>query len=152
MTAGVFGRKGMGGDSEMARRREAFIAAERARQANPQPVEPSLEPSPRLGFASAPTSYASSGPLKSVGVAYLLWFLFGAVSAHRHYLGYHNSALAQGGLWLGGWLFVLSGSFYFVAALFLAGLWVLADAFIIPSLCREANARSGRQNVRQVFA
>ena len=152
MTAGGFGRKGMSGGDEMARRREAFIAAERARQANPPPVDASLEPSPRFGFGSEPTPYAGNGPLKSVGVAYLLWFLFGAVSAHRHYLGYHNSALAQCGLWIGGWALVFSGNFYFVGALFLAGLWVLADAFIIPSMCREANARAGRQSVRQVFA
>jgi len=152
MTAGGFGRKGMGDDAEIVRRREAFIAAERARQANPAPVDAALEPSPRLGFASAPPAYAGTGPLKSVGVAYLLWFVFGAVSAHRHYLGYHNSALAQCGLWLGGWVLILSGNFYFVGAIFLAGLWVLADAFIIPSMCREANARAGGQNVRQVFA
>ena len=152
MTAGGFGRKGMSDDVEMVRRREAFIAAERARQANSPASEASVDPSPRFGFASAPVAVGSGQPPKSVGVAYLLWFLFGAVSAHRHYLGHHNSALAQCGLWLGGWLFVLSGNLYFIGALLLAGLWVLADAFIIPSMCREANARAGRQNGRQAFA
>ena len=152
MTAGGFGRKGMSDDAEMVRRREAFIAAERARQANPPASEPSVDPSPRFGFASAPVPVGSGQPPKSVGIAYLLWFLFGAVSAHRHYLGYHNSALAQCGLWLGGWLLVLGGNLYFLAASILAGLWVLADAFILPSMCREANARAGRQNVQRAFA
>jgi hypothetical protein len=152
MTAGGFGRKGMSDDAEMVRRREAFIAAERARQANSPACETSVDPSPRFGFASAPVAVGSGQLPKSVGIAYLLWFLFGAVSAHRHYLGYHNSALAQGGLWLGGWVLLLTGNIYFIGALLLAGLWVLADAFIIPSMCREANARAGRQNVQRVFA
>ena len=151
MTAGGFGRKGLGGDSEMARRREAFIAAERARQANPSTVEAS-DPPPRFGFAGTAPVMASNRPLKSVGVAYLLWFVFGVLSAHRHYLGFHNSALAQTGLWLGGWLLFLGGNYYFLAAPFLAGLWVLADGFIIPTMCRDANARAGRPDMRQVFA
>ena len=149
MSAGGFGRKGMSGDDEMARRREAFIAAERARQANPAPEE-SAVPSARLGFATP--SPASFRLPKSVGTAYLLWFVLGQMSAHRHYLGYHNTALAQSGLLIGGWLLVFTGNLSFLIAPLLGGLWVLADAFTIPSMCRDANARARGQNVQHVFA
>ena len=150
MTAQTFGRKGQGGGDEMARRREAFIAAERARQANP-PAADSLQPEPRFGLSVAPASMPDRPP-KSTGVAYLFWFLFGAVGAHRHYLGFHLSGTIQAGLWIMGWLALLSGNLYFLPAPFVAGLWMLADAFMIPGLCREANSRLRRQNVQHVFA
>ena len=150
MTAGGFGRKGLGGDDEMARRREAFIASERARQANP--AAPQMQSEPRFGFAAAPTQLAYAGPQKSRGVAYLLWFAFGAVSAHRHYLGYHNSGLVQGAFWFGGWMAILTGNFYLLPLPLIGGLWVLADAFLIPSMVREANSRNRGHNVQHVFA
>jgi len=48
MTARTFGRKGQGHDEEMARRREAFIAEERARAARLQ-TEPVGAGAPGIG-------------------------------------------------------------------------------------------------------
>ena len=150
MTVRTFGRKGQSEDAEMARRREAFLAEERARQANPPPPgEP--QPEPRFGRSAAPVPAASVAQ-KSVGIAYLLWFFFGAVGAHRHYLGFHTSAVVQAGLWLMGWAMVLSMNLYALPVLLIVSLWMLADAFMIPSLCRDANARARRPDVQHVFA
>lgn len=59
----------------------------------------------------------------SLGVAYLLWFFFGWMGAHRFYLGKVGTGLlylATGGLLGFGWF---------------------VDAFLVPSLVREANLR-----------
>ena len=154
MTAQTFGRKGQADDAEMARRREAFIAQERARQANaPQAAAP--EPAPRfgaLGAAAMPAS-AAPAPVKSVGVAYLFWFVFGGLGGHRHYLGFHTSGWVQSGAWLVNLMMMLSGNIVIaIPMMLLCGLWVLSDAFILRSLCRDANARLSRPNVQSVFA
>ena len=58
---------------------------------------------------------------KDVGITYLLWFFLGAFSAHRFYLGRTGSAIAQ--------MLTLGG----------LGVWLLADAFLIPKMVREYN-------------
>jgi hypothetical protein len=80
MTARTFGRKGSE-DAVMASRREAFLASERARREQQSIERP--EAARSLEVASRPIIVRE----KSVGVAYLLWFFFGALSAHRVYLG-----------------------------------------------------------------
>lgn len=62
---------------------------------------------------------------KSTGAAYLLWFFFGIVSAHRFYLGRTGTAFLQ----------IAS---YFV---FVGFVWLLIDAFLIPGMIRESNDR-----------
>lgn len=57
---------------------------------------------------------ANDGP--STGVAYLLWFFLGWISAHRFYLGRPATAILQ----------ILS---YFILIGF---IWLLIDAFLIP--------------------
>ena len=59
----------------------------------------------------------------SLGIAYLLFFLFGAVGAHRFYLGKIPSGL----LWM------CTGA--------LAGLGWIYDLFTLPRQVREANIR-----------
>jgi len=151
MTAPTFGRKGQADDAEMARRREAIIAQERARQANaPEPA--ALEPGPRFG-AAAVAAPVTAAPIKSVGTAYLFWFLFGGLGGHRHYLGFHTSGWVQSGAWLMNLMMMLSGNVLIaIPMMLLCGLWVLSDAFILRSLCRDANARLSRRNVQSVFA
>lgn len=58
---------------------------------------------------------------KDVGIAYLLWLLFGFLGGHRFYLGRIGTAFAQ--------LFTLGG----------LGVWTLVDAFLIPQMVREHN-------------
>lgn len=74
---------------------------------------------------------------KETGVGYLLWIFLGAFGAHRFYLGRNGSAIAQVALNVVGWLTV----FIIVGFVFLAVLWVwlIVDAFLIPSMTREAN-------------
>ena len=71
---------------------------------------------------------------KSTGVAYLLWFFLGGFGAHRFYLGRTGTAVAQLLLLLLGWLPMMLG--YVVL-----GIWVLVDAFLIPGMIREENAK-----------
>jgi hypothetical protein len=87
---------------------------------------------------------------KSLGLAYLLWFLFGPWGVCNWYLGKPRLAVLQiaGGI-LGGVLFMIGGQLIapslvsFVGLLILAA-WVLlflADLFLIP---RRAKAHSDR--------
>jgi TM2 domain-containing membrane protein YozV len=138
MTARTFGRKGSE-DAEMASRREAFLASERARREQPSLERPETARSPEV--ASRPIFVRE----KSVGVAYLLWFFFGALSAHRFYLGYSSSAAAQAGLWFVSWMMIAAGFLLAGFGLVIAAIWMIGDAFVIPSLCRGANERA-RQN------
>ena len=151
MTARTFGRKGQADEAEMARRREAFIASERARkeQLQHQPPEPAFAASRPL------PSTAPAGPIfireKSMPVAYFFWFFCGAIGAHRFYLGLPTSGMIQGSMWFFGWLMILAGEWFLWPVPVAAALWVLADAFMIPGLVREANARIRGRAVHYVF-
>lgn len=68
----------------------------------------------------------NDGP--SSGVAYLLWLFLGLLSGHRFYLGRPGTAILQ----------ILS---YVVLVGF---VWLLIDAFLIPSMIRER-----RNEIRQ---
>jgi hypothetical protein len=59
--------------------------------------------------------------MRSVGVAYILWFFFGVVGVHRFYCG----RIGTGFLW------------FFTGGMFMIGWFV--DAFLIPDMVREAN-------------
>ena len=134
---------------EMSRKVDALLAAERARNAQ---VAGS-------GLSDAAADYRNVvRPVRSLTMAYLLWFLFGQLSAHRFYLGAFRSALAQLGL-LAFSLFLAFGtpldsydSVGPVLAIVLIGwiLWVLGDVFFIHRLHRELCRKPGE--VAAVFA
>ena len=71
----------------------------------------------------------NDGP--STAAAYLLWFFLWFVSGHRFYLGRPGTAILQ----------ILS---YFILIGF---IWVLIDAFLIPSMIRDK-----RNEIRQRIA
>lgn len=71
---------------------------------------------------------------KSVGASYLIWFFLGGLGVHRFYLGRTGSGIAQLLLGLLGWLPLFLG--WIVLA-----MWLLVDAFLIPSIAREENER-----------
>ncbi|CDX22133.1 conserved hypothetical protein [Mesorhizobium plurifarium] len=75
---------------------------------------------------------------KSAGVAYLLWFLLGALGAHRFYLGRTGTGIAELLLFIFGWMTIVIG----VGALLLValGIWVLVDAFLIPGMVQAHKA------------
>lgn len=154
MTARTFGRKGHGHDEEMARRREAFIAEERARSAR-LATESVGAGAARFGAAgSRPGS--SPRPVivreKSLGAAYALWFCFGAVGAHRFYLGFPVSGVILAGAWMTCWMMLLGGFLLAAPVMIFMALWILGDAFFIPSLHRKANERARQNAVPCVFA
>ena len=64
----------------------------------------------------------NEGP--SAGVAYMLWFFLGLVSAHRFYLGRPGTAILQ----------ILC---YFILVGF---LWLFIDVFLISGMLREKRA------------
>ena len=120
--------------SDMDARREAFIAAERARrQLGGEHVEPA-------GSDDLPAS--SNAQPKSIGTAYLLWFLLGQFAAHRFYVGSSSMAFAQISLRLVGVLLVLSANFYGFYLLGAALVWWAVDGIMLPDLIRQANSRS----------
>jgi TM2 domain-containing membrane protein YozV len=71
---------------------------------------------------------------KSVGAAYLLWFVVGGFGAHRFYLGATGTAIAQLLLLVLGWIPLFMGWI-------VLGIWLLVDLFLIPSIARDANTR-----------
>jgi len=147
-----FGRKGQGSDeperrpisfgkagdangmpSDMDRRREEFIAAERARRQQESPYDPPID-------QDSPPSRPVAD--KSVSTAYILWFVTGAFAGHHFYLGSAPLGFAQISLRLVGIMMFLSGDGFGLYLLAAAFLWLLVDAALLPDMTRKANARA----------
>lgn len=94
-------------------------------------------PSRPAGLDDATALMRYDANKRSALVAYLLWFFLGSFGAHRFYAGRIGSGVAQLVITLFSMLltFVLVG----YAGLFLIGLWVLVDAFLIPGMIRGYN-------------
>jgi TM2 domain-containing membrane protein YozV len=139
---GGFGRKGTVDGAALAARRTAFLAEERARAGRPA--------------ASGGPGHPPSTPVfvreKSTGVAYLLWFFLGGLSGHRFYLGYSTSAAIQASLTPIAYAMLIAGSLFGIIPMLAAAFWLLGDAFLIPSLTRQANDRIRRNATSRVFA
>lgn len=171
MASAGFGRKVTASapdpDAELAARRAAFIAAERARRASESAAAGGGFGDRPGGYDGARAAQAAAilpgGPFfareKSLATAYLLWFFLGGFSAHRFYLGYTASAGIQLFLRLGGALAFVggagskgSGIDSLGLLMFAAGsLWMLIDGFLIPGMRRNAN-RVPFGSQAQVFA
>lgn len=98
---------------------------------------------------------------KSTGIAYVLWFFLGGLSAHRFYAGKVGTAILQLLLIVGGWVVILAGgsvaafadaangadvagsgvALIGVAMLGIVGLWLFIDLFLIPGMIRDRNSR-----------
>jgi TM2 domain-containing membrane protein YozV len=141
---GGFGRKVNPDAAEIARRREQFIAAERARQPE-APRELDLQ-------VPRPSSPRPGGAEKSILLAYVLWFGLSTLSAHRFYLGFTASAMGQASMWFVGWLLVVGGEYIGLASVLAAAIWMLVDAFLIPGLVRKANERRIQSSASEIFA
>lgn len=133
-----FGRKGLAvhqsqrdavaaRDAEMAAKRDAFIASERANR--------TIE---NANISSSETfEYLKPRAKRSMTTAYLCWLVLGQISMHRFYIGARESAMYQISLFVGGLI-----AFFVYAPLGLALLaawviWIFADLFLIPGLLRE---------------
>jgi TM2 domain-containing membrane protein YozV len=79
---------------------------------------------------------------KSLMLAYVLWFLLGSTGAHRFYLGHLASGAVLLILWSVSWTLVLGENYAAFAGVALAGLWVIADGFLVKSMHRNAGERA----------
>ena len=149
MNAPAFGRKGAGHDPDLAARRAAFLAAERARAA----AAPAREGRGLDDEFGRPRMIERPYvPRKTMGTAYLLWFFLGGVSAHRFYLGYRISAIFQLMLTPLGYAMLMTKSSAGLLLVPAAGLWILADAFLIPGMVTAANERARGSSLASTFA
>ena len=148
MSGATFGRKGAAPDADLAARRAAFLAAERARaQQAPQPASATEDSFGRPAPIERP--YV---PRKTNGTAYLLWFFLGGVSAHRFYLGYRISAIIQMLLTPIGYAMMMTKSPGGLAIVPAAGLWILLDAVLIPGMVTRTNERARELSYATTFA
>ena len=76
---------------------------------------------------------------KSVMVAYVLWFFFGWLGAHRFYLRRIASAVVMLVLCIVSVPLTIVAIGYVGFAVL--GVWALVDAFLIPGLTRDYNNR-----------
>ena len=145
MSGASFGRKGAVGDPDLAARRAAFLAQERARpKAEPKAADDEFA-RPRV----IDRPYVST---KSMGTAYLLWFFLGGLSAHRFYLGFTTSAIIQLLMTPIGYAMLMSKSAAGLIFVLAGGLWILGDAFMIPGMVSKANDRGRDLSLGSTFA
>ena len=158
-----FGRKGLGpgetapsapratrpaADDDIARKREAFLAAERARRAE---VEGGLSDLAVRYQGTGHTPFSQVRPERPRFMAYLLWFVLGQISAHRFYLGAYRSAMAQVGLFFSWVILALAApksshdTLGPVLAVLVIGwiLWIIGDVFLIRGLHRKLCRQPG---------
>ncbi len=146
---------------EIARKREAFIAAERARRSEEHGGDGDRGTGWDGGTGGGVSDIAShfrgtARPQRSLWTAYLLWFILGQISAHRFYLGVTRSAFIQLGLFIGSLLLIATagtntGPAFVGMGLFAVWIvWILGDVFFIHKL-HKAYCR-GPDEVGSVFA
>ncbi len=138
----------------------AFLAAERAQRTSEPGLSEIAETTPRGAMPSAERIPSGSAPVAIVQeperlmiIAYVLWWFAAPLGAHRHYCGAHMSGFVQMGVWiaaLGIMLFAaaansMAGVVLGLAVLVGAGLWFVADAFLIPGMLRQFNQRPSAQ-------
>lgn len=124
----------------LAKAREAFLASERARARDA--VDASASDAPSSATRSGRTVVVSG---KSLGTAYVLWFFLGGFSAHRFYLSTPFTAIAQVCLWYVSLMMLMAGNGIAFYSLVAGGLWVVADAFLMPRLRDAANEKLRRR-------
>ena len=91
--------------------------------------------SPGLNDATAMMRYDAEK--RSVLVAYILWFVLGWFAVHRFYAGRTGSGIIMLLVSLVSWALTAVAVGYL--GLFLIGLWLFVDAFLIPGMVRSYN-------------
>ena len=163
MTGATFGRKGLADGTTGAPARPATFGAARPAQAPTDPDDPYAElrasflaaeqarrggadaqtgaaarPHAALTVAQAPKEPSFPGQ-KKIHVAYAMWFLLGAMSGHRLYLGRPLSALGQWALWYVSFFLYFAGHTFAVVPMGAGIMWLLADGYLLPGMLRATN-------------
>ncbi|HEY5713169.1 MAG TPA: hypothetical protein VIT38_14845 [Allosphingosinicella sp.] len=163
MTARTFGKKrleGEGGGDEIAARREAFIAAERARAdriaesdifspagsalrasfAAQQPTSETATPEP-----DATVEQAAAVPFvpleRSLPVTYALWLGLGLAGGHRFYLARPLTGALQAVLFIASVTAVALQYYPAFAGLFLCWLWFFTDGLRIRKMFQQVTGK-----------
>ena len=154
--------------AEIAARREAFLAAERARREEqggeydtlsglrnaPRPANRREEPvgdswSPisedqlraARGGKSGRTNYLMGDPRKrTLLLAYFYWYFCAPIGLHRIYCGQKETAIYQMALFVGGLVLLAIWAPLGIASLIAWFVWILADLFLIPGMMRRFKA------------
>ncbi|MFQ6063168.1 MAG: TM2 domain-containing protein [Methanosarcinales archaeon] len=74
---------------------------------------------------------------KSAGIAYLLWFFFGMLGAHRFYLKKTGTAVTILLLTIFSTVLMIVGIGFFM--IIIPAIWVFIDLFLIPGMARKYN-------------
>ncbi|MGB3290967.1 MAG: TM2 domain-containing protein [Burkholderiaceae bacterium] len=82
---------------------------------------------------------------RSIAAAYVLWFFFGWLGAHRFYIGYKLSGFLMLALAVLAWYRAVAVEGAGFLAFIVLGIWVLIDAALIPFMVRKRNMRSARE-------
>ena len=162
MSGATFGRKGLAGgiaaprrapafgaaapaqpplspDEEMAARRDAFLAAERARSggaaAAPAATQVQQQKIERLARALTPRP-PETFEAKSYPVALLLWMLLGVAGAHRLYLGRRISGGILAAMFTVSVGLLATGYYPAFLGLVACTLWMLADGRLIGRMSK----------------
>ncbi len=155
MAGTTFGRKGMEAaapvgrraqyftpppvavEDALDRRREAFIAAERARAGEAAEAADPMASAARAKEKGLPVFPGQ----KSARVAYSLWFFLGMISAHRFYLGRPITGVAQTCLWYVSLMFWMAGHELAFFPMVAGVSWLVADLLLIPGMTRAINEK-----------
>ena len=83
-------------------------------------------------------------PVKSTGVAYLLWFFLGWLGIHKFYLNQTGLGILYLVLNLGGWAAVITvlGMIIGVPRLIVWAILMIIDIFLIPDRVNQMNGTS----------
>ncbi|WP_201306240.1 TM2 domain-containing protein [Roseomonas harenae] len=94
-------------------------------------------PGPHPGMSDTAAMMHYDANKRSVLVAYVLWFFLGWFAVHRFYAGRITSGLAMLAISLISWAMTVIAIGY--VGLFVIGIWLLVDVFLIPGMIRAYN-------------
>jgi TM2 domain-containing membrane protein YozV len=164
MNARTFGKKPMEGDDgedALAARREAFVAAERARADRVAESDVFMPAGAALRASFAAQQQAieatASGPIeaseidaalepfvpldRSLPISYGLWLILGLIGVHRFYLARPVTGAVQALLFAGSVTAVAMQYYPAFAGLFLCWLWLLADGLRLKRMYSEVTGK-----------
>jgi TM2 domain-containing membrane protein YozV len=129
------------GDDEIAAKRAAFLAGERARADAPRNMQLAAATENALRALKSQVEFAAFPADRSLKIAYLLWFATGLAGGHRFYLRRPLTGTIQALIFLGCVGGAVAQYYPAFAGLALSWLWMLGDGFLIRRMYRTAGAR-----------